>query len=68
MAVKEGPDVKLEKSADLLVRITTTVICGFNLHLHEGHIGDETGKGLEDGNQGIVTETDTAVRSAVRNN
>ncbi|CAN7379028.1 glutathione-dependent formaldehyde dehydrogenase [Paenibacillus sp. LjRoot153] len=36
--VKEVPDAKLEKSDDILVRITTTSICGSDLHLYNGEI------------------------------
>ena len=34
--VKEMPDAKIEKETDVLVRITTTNICGSDLHMYEG--------------------------------
>jgi threonine dehydrogenase-like Zn-dependent dehydrogenase len=32
--VKEMPDAKIEKQTDVLVRITTTNICGSDLHMY----------------------------------
>lgn len=34
--VKEVPDAKIEKSDDIVVRITTTAICGSDLHIYRG--------------------------------
>lgn len=36
--VKEMPDAALEKPDDILVRITTTTICGSDLHLYNGEV------------------------------
>lgn len=36
--VKEVADPKLEKKDDILVRITTTAICGSDLHIYNGEI------------------------------
>ncbi|WP_379136346.1 zinc-dependent alcohol dehydrogenase [Paenibacillus sp. sgz500958] len=36
--VKEVPDAKLQKKDDILVRITTTAICGSDLHIYYGEI------------------------------
>jgi len=36
--VKEVEDAKLSKADDILVRITTTTICGSDLHLYNGEI------------------------------
>ncbi|HEX3016184.1 MAG TPA: zinc-dependent alcohol dehydrogenase [Desulfobacteria bacterium] len=38
VAVKEVPDPKLEKDDDILVRITSTAICGSDLHLIHGMV------------------------------
>lgn len=35
--VKEVHDPKIEKSDDVIVRITSTAICGSDLHLIHGH-------------------------------
>lgn len=36
VTVSQVPDAKLEKADDVLVRITTTAICGTDLHLYNG--------------------------------
>ena len=36
--VKEVPDATIQKPDDILVRITTTTICGSDLHLYNGEI------------------------------
>lgn len=38
VAVKEVPDPKIEKPDDMIVKITTTAICGSDLHLIHGMI------------------------------
>ncbi|GIQ68735.1 glutathione-dependent formaldehyde dehydrogenase [Xylanibacillus composti] len=38
IAVKEVPDPKIEKPDDMIVKITTTAICGSDLHLIHGMI------------------------------
>ncbi|MEF2967190.1 zinc-dependent alcohol dehydrogenase [Paenibacillus sp. M1] len=36
--VKEVPDARLEKKDDIVVRITSTAICGSDLHIYNGEI------------------------------
>lgn len=36
--VKEVPDAKLEKKDDIVVRVTSTAICGSDLHIYRGAI------------------------------
>jgi Zn-dependent alcohol dehydrogenase len=36
VSVKNVPDAKIERPTDVLVRITTTNICGSDLHMFEG--------------------------------
>lgn len=38
VAVKEVPDPKIEKPDDMIVRVTTTAVCGSDLHLLHGMI------------------------------
>ncbi len=54
--VKEVPDAKIEKPDDILVRITTTAICGSDLHIYRGSV--PTTKGFVIGHEpmGIVEE------------
>ena len=41
VSVKDVPDAKIEKPMDVLVRITTTNICGSDLHMYEGRTSFE---------------------------
>ncbi|MGM9945560.1 MAG: zinc-dependent alcohol dehydrogenase [Lysinibacillus sp.] len=54
--VKEVPDAKIEKSDDIIVRITSTAICGSDLHIYRGSV--PTTKGFVIGHEpmGIVEE------------
>jgi glutathione-independent formaldehyde dehydrogenase len=55
------PDAKLEKATDALVRITSTNICGSDLHMYEGRTSVEQGKVLGHENLGEVIEVGSAV-------
>ena len=59
--VKEVPDAKIEKSDDIIVRITSTAICGSDLHIYRGSV--PTTKGFVIGHEpmGIVEEVGPAV-------
>ncbi len=59
--VKDMPDAKIEKPTDVLVRITTTNICGSDLHMYEGRTNMETGRILGHENMGEVIEVGNAV-------
>ena len=59
--VVEVPDAKIERSTDVLVKITTTNICGSDLHMYEGRTDVEAGKILGHENLGIVIEVGEAV-------
>ena len=37
--IKDMPDPRIEHPNDALVRITTTNICGSDLHMYEGRFG-----------------------------
>ena len=52
--VKQMPDVKIEKPTDVLVKITTTNICGSDLYMYEGLTNVESGKILGHENLGEV--------------
>jgi glutathione-independent formaldehyde dehydrogenase len=60
--VKNMPDAKIEKPTDVLVRITTTNICGSDLHMYEGRTSMETGRILGHENMGEVIEVGNAVQ------
>ena len=55
------PDARLEKETDALVRITTTNICGSDLHMYEGRTSVEKGKILGHENLGQVIAIGKAV-------
>ena len=59
--VKEVPDAKIEKPTDVLVRVTTTNICGSDLHMYEGRTSMESGRILGHENMGEVIEVGKAV-------
>ena len=61
VSVEEVPDPKLEQPTDVLVRITTTNICGSDLHMYEGRTDVEKGKVLGHENLGEVIEAGLAV-------
>jgi glutathione-independent formaldehyde dehydrogenase len=59
--VKNVPDPTIAESTDALVRITTTNICGSDLHMYEGRTDVEEGKILGHENMGIVEAVGAAV-------
>jgi glutathione-independent formaldehyde dehydrogenase len=61
VAVEDVPDPRVEAPNDAIVRITTTNICGSDLHMYEGRTDVEEGKILGHENMGIVEETGPGV-------
>lgn len=61
VSVKNMPDAIIEKPTDVLVRITTTNICGSDLHMYEGRTSMEKGRILGHENMGEVIEVGAAV-------
>jgi glutathione-independent formaldehyde dehydrogenase len=61
VAVEDVPEPKIEAPLDAIVRITTTNICGSDLHMYEGRTSVEEGKILGHENMGIVEEVGPAV-------
>ena len=59
--VKEVPDAKIEKPTDALLRITSTNICGSDLHMYMGRTDMEKGRVLGHENLGQVIEVGKAV-------
>jgi threonine dehydrogenase-like Zn-dependent dehydrogenase len=55
-------DPQIEEPTDVLVKITTTNICGSDLHMYEGRTNVEKGKVLGHENLGEVIETGKAVK------
>ncbi len=63
--VEEVDDPRIEAPTDALVRITSTAICGSDLHMYEGRTAAEPGIVFGHENMGIVEEVGTGV-TAVR--
>jgi glutathione-independent formaldehyde dehydrogenase len=61
VAVEEVPDARIEQPLDAVIRITTTNICGSDLHMYEGRTSVEEGKVLGHENMGIVEEVGPGV-------
>jgi len=59
--VKEVPDAKIERLTDALIRITSTNICGSDLHMYMGRTEMEKGRVLGHENLGQVIEVGNAV-------
>lgn len=59
--VEDVPDAKIEAPTDAVVRITTTNICGSDLHMYEGRTDVEEGKVLGHENMGVVESVGDAV-------
>ena len=61
VSVDDVPDARIEKPTDVLVRITSTNICGSDLHMYEGRTDFEPGRIFGHENVGEVIEVGTAV-------
>ncbi len=61
VSVGHVPDPRIEKPTDVLVRMTTTNICGSDLHMYEGRTSFEKGKVFGHENLGEVIEVGSAV-------
>ncbi|GII79990.1 aldehyde dehydrogenase [Sphaerisporangium rufum] len=61
IAVEEVPDPVIQAPTDAIVRITTTNICGSDLHMYEGRTTVEEGKVLGHENMGVVEAVGDAV-------
>lgn len=61
VVVKDVPDARIEEPTDVLVRITTTNICGSDLHMYEGRTDLEAGRIIGHENLGEVIECGQAV-------
>lgn len=61
VAVEEVDDPRVEAPTDVIVKITTSCICGSDLHMYEGRTGAEPGIVFGHENMGIVTEVGSGV-------
>lgn len=63
VAVENVPDPRVEDPQDAIIQVTTTNICGSDLHMYEGRTNVEQGKVLGHENMGIVAEVGDAVKN-----
>ncbi|HEY8471038.1 MAG TPA: glutathione-independent formaldehyde dehydrogenase [Natronosporangium sp.] len=56
-------DPRIEDPTDVVIKVTTTAICGSDLHMYEGRTGAEPGIVFGHENMGVVTEVGTGVAS-----
>jgi threonine dehydrogenase-like Zn-dependent dehydrogenase len=63
LRVEDVADPRIERPTDVLVRITTTNICGSDLHMYEGRTAMDPGRVLGHENLGEVVEIGAAVAS-----
>jgi Alcohol dehydrogenase GroES-like domain/Alcohol dehydrogenase GroES-associated len=56
VSVKKVPDAKIERPNDVVVKITTTNICGSDLHMYEGRTDFKPGSIFGHENTGEVVE------------
>ena len=61
VAVEEVPDPRIEHPNDVIVRITSTCICGSDLHMYEGRTAAEPGIVLGHENLGVIEEVGSGV-------
>jgi glutathione-independent formaldehyde dehydrogenase len=61
VAVEDVPEPKLEHPNDVLVRITSSCICGSDLHMYEGRTAAEPGIVFGHENLGIIEEAGPGV-------
>jgi len=64
--IEEVSDPRIEEPTDVIVKITSTNICGSDLHMYEGRTDVEDGKVLGHENLGEVLETGKAVKRTKR--
>ncbi len=63
VAVQDVSDPRIEDPTDVVVRITTSAICGSDLHMYEGRTDAEPGIVFGHENMGIVEEAGRGVAS-----
>ncbi|GHO48285.1 glutathione-independent formaldehyde dehydrogenase [Ktedonospora formicarum] len=61
VSIQDVPDPKIERPTDALVKVTTTNICGSDLHMYEGRTDFEKGRVFGHENLGEVVEIGNAV-------
>lgn len=63
VAVEQVADPKIEEPTDAVVRLTTSAICGSDLHMYEGRAPVESGLVFGHENMGVIEAVGPAVQS-----
>ena len=63
VSVEEVPDPELKHPNDVIVKITSSCICGSDLHMYEGRTAAEPGIIFGHENMGVIAEVGSAVKS-----
>jgi glutathione-independent formaldehyde dehydrogenase len=66
VAVDTVEDARIEAPTDALLRVTSTAICGTDLHIYDGRMGDVAGMIIGHEPLGIVEEVGPAVATVRR--
>jgi len=61
--VQEVDDARIEQPTDVVVRITSSGICGSDLHMYEGRTQMEKGQVLGHENMGVIEQVGEAVKA-----
>jgi glutathione-independent formaldehyde dehydrogenase len=61
VTVEDVPDATLEEPSDVVIRVTSSAICGTDLHMYDGRTGAEPGLVLGHEPLGVVEEAGPAV-------
>lgn len=62
VSVSDVDDAKIESPTDVVIKLTTTNICGSDLHMYEGRTAMEEGRVLGHENLGEIVEVGNAVQ------
>jgi glutathione-independent formaldehyde dehydrogenase len=63
LTIETVADPELERATDALIRLTSSAICGTDLHIYEGRMGEPTGMVIGHEPLGVVAEVGSAVVS-----
>ena len=61
LEIETVEDARLEAPTDVLMRLTSTAICGTDLHIYEGRMGEVDGMIIGHEPLGVVEEVGSAV-------
>jgi glutathione-independent formaldehyde dehydrogenase len=61
VAVEDVEDARIEDPTDVVIRVTSTAICGSDLHMYEGRTGAEPGIVFGHENMGVIEQVGDGV-------